>query len=207
LKIYGYQLLMLAFAITVAAAIAVHTHKAAINNLLDFYLAHPFVAIVGIQLDKWQIGPLRVINLVTFSIVFYWLRKYLLRWVAIEPFLTLGKASLQVFCTSCLCLLRPHVAGPRCGRRRGGTQRAAPLTACHCAAGFYICRADVRRHSRSAQPPRPPQGRKRSRRRANAFIARRKRAVPGPSILAGPQCLLLALPNSSNICNPFASLN
>lgn len=239
LKIYGYHLLMLAFAFTVAAAIAVHTHKAALVNLLDFYLAHPVVAIVGsvlllycpplldilpmyvtflfftplvlsaavrfgwkrilflsgcvwllaqfglrdlvhnwivhithlniplqemgafnlfawqavwivglwigtrsamheevfrkipgwaaglccaaclffigvrwgwlgpdltqqalgIQLDKWQIGPLRVINLVTFSIVFYWLRKYLLRWVAVEPFLTLGKASLQVFCT------------------------------------------------------------------------------------------------------------
>lgn len=239
LKIYGYHLLMLAFAFTVAAAIAVHTHKAAIVNLLDFYLAHPVVAIVGsvlllycpplldilpmyvtflfftplvlsaavrvgwkrilflsglvwllaqfglrdlvhnwivhvthlniplqemgafnlfawqaiwivglwigarsatheevfrkipgwaaalccaaclffigvrwgwlgphltqqalgIQLDKWQIGPLRVINLVTFTIVFYWLRKYLVRLVAIEPFLTLGKASLQVFCT------------------------------------------------------------------------------------------------------------
>ena len=239
LKIYGYHLLMLAFAFTIAAAFALHTHKAAISNLLDFYLAHPFVAIIGsvlllycpplldilpmyvtflfftplllsaavrfgwkrilifsglvwllaqfglrdvvhnwivhlthlqiplqetgsfnlfawqavwtvglwvgarsatqesvigrlprwavafscaaclffigvrwgwlgphlteqalgIQLDKWQIGPLRVINLVTFSIVFYWLRKYLLRMVAIEPFLTLGKASLQVFCT------------------------------------------------------------------------------------------------------------
>ncbi len=239
LKIYGYHLLMLAVAFTVAAAFAVHTHKAAISNLLDFYLAHPLVAIagsvlllycpplldilpmyvtflfltpmllsaaarfgwkkillasggvwflaqfglrdlvhnwivhlthlqiplqetgafnlfawqavwtaglwvgarsamqepvlrrvpgwvaalscaaclffigvrwgwlgphltqqaLGIQLDKWQIGPLRVLNLVTFSIVLYWLRKYLLRWVAIEPFLTLGKASLQVFCT------------------------------------------------------------------------------------------------------------
>jgi len=239
LKIYGYHLLMLAFAFTVAAAIAIHTHKAALNNLLDFYLAHPLVAIVGsvlllycpplldilpmyvtflfftplvlsaavrigwkrilflsggvwllaqlglrdlvhnwivhlthlqiplqetgafnlfawqavwivglwlgarsathdevfrkipgwaatlscaacvffigvrwgwlgphltqqalgIQLDKWQIGPLRALNLVTFSIVFYWLRRYLLRWVAIEPFLILGKASLQVFCT------------------------------------------------------------------------------------------------------------
>lgn len=239
LKIYGYHLLMLAFAFTAAAAFAVHTHKAAISNLLDFYLAHPFVAVVGsvlllycpplldilpmyvtflfftppllsaavrfgwskilllsglvwllaqfglrdlahnwivhithlqiplqetgafnlfawqaiwtiglwvgarsatreevfqrvpgwtaalscaaclffigvrwgwlgphltqqaldIQLDKWQIGPLRVINLITFSIVIFWLRKYLLRWVAIEPFLTLGKASLQVFCT------------------------------------------------------------------------------------------------------------
>ena len=238
-KVYGYHLLMLVFAFTAAAAFAVHTHKAAISNLLDFYLAHPFVAIVGsvlllycpplldilpmyvtflfftplllsaavrfgwkkilflsgliwllaqfglrdvvhnwivhvthlqiplqetgafnlfawqaiwtvglwvgarsatheevfqrvpgwaaalscagclffigvrwgglgphltqqaldIQLDKWQIGPLRVINLVTFSVVIFWLRKYWLRWVAVEPFLTLGKASLQVFCT------------------------------------------------------------------------------------------------------------
>ncbi len=239
LKIYGYHLIMLALAFTVAAAFAVGTHKAAISNLLDFYLAHPFVAVagsvlllycpplldilpmyviflsftplilsagvrfgwkkilicsgviwllaqfglrdvvhnwivhfthlniplqetgsfnlfawqaiwtvglwlgvrsafhepvigripgwvaalscaaclffigvrygwlgphltqqaLGIQLDKWQIGPLRVVNLVTFSVILYWLRKYLLRFVAIEPFLTLGKASLQVFCT------------------------------------------------------------------------------------------------------------
>lgn len=238
LKIYAYHLLMLAFAFTVAAEFAIHTHRAALMNLLDFYLAHPVVAIVGsvlliycppmldilpmyvtflfftplllsaslrygwrkilavsglvwlmaqfglrdgvhnaivrathlhiplqetgafnlfawqavwivglwlgarsatgsvplkripawvvavsgavcvffigvrhswlgphltqdalgIQLDKWQIGPLRVLNLITFTIVFYWLRKYVLRVVSIEPFLTLGKASLQVFC-------------------------------------------------------------------------------------------------------------
>jgi hypothetical protein len=53
---------------------------------------------LGMKLDKWQIGPLRVINLITFTVVFYWLRKYVLRIVAIEPFLTLGKASLHVFC-------------------------------------------------------------------------------------------------------------
>ncbi|MHB1858052.1 MAG: OpgC domain-containing protein [Acidobacteriaceae bacterium] len=238
LKIYGYHLLMLGFAFTVAAAYAVHTHKAALTNLLDFYLAHPMVAIVGsvlllycpplldilpmyvmflfftplllsaswrygwrtilacsglvwllaqfglrdlahhaivqvthlhiplqetgafnlfawqavwigglwlgaqsamgiaplrripswcaavagavclffigvrhgwlgshltqqslgMMLDKWQIGPLRVLNLLAFMIVFYWLRKYVLRAVSIEPFLTLGKASLQVYC-------------------------------------------------------------------------------------------------------------
>jgi len=238
LKIYSYHLLMLTFAFTIAAMFAVHTHKAALTNLLDFYLAHPLVAIVGsvlllycpplldilpmyvtflfftplllstamrhgwrkilaasslvwllaqfglrdlvhnwivhlthlriplqetgafnlfawqgvwiaglwlgaqsamgvmplrkiprwavaasipvclffigvrhgwlgphlteqalgVQLDKWQIGPLRVLNLVTFTIVFYWLRKYVLRLVSIEPFLTLGKASLHVFC-------------------------------------------------------------------------------------------------------------
>ena len=239
LQIYGYHLAMLTLLFTVAAAFALHTHKAAISNLLDFYLAHPFVAIVGsvlllycpplldilpmyvtfmfftpmllsaalrfgwrwilaasacvwllaqfglrdlvhnwvvqvthlhiplqesgafnlfawqlvwvvglwvgarsatrretfgdppgwlaaaccalclffigirwgwlgphltqqalgLQLDKWQIGPLRLINLVTFSIVVYWLRRHLVKFLAIEPFLTLGKASLQVFCT------------------------------------------------------------------------------------------------------------
>jgi hypothetical protein len=238
LKIYGYHLLMLAFAFTVVAAFAVHTHKAALINLLDFYLAHPKAAILGsvlllycpplldilpmyvtflfftpmmlsasvrfgwrkillasglfwllaqfglrdmvhnwvvdvthlkiplqetgafnlfawqavwvvglwigartamerepfrplpgwlaglsaatcvffigiryrwlgpqltsqalaIQLDKWQIGPLRVVNLIAFAVFFYWLRKYVLRIVAIEPFPTLGKASLRVFC-------------------------------------------------------------------------------------------------------------
>lgn len=242
LKIYGYHLLMLALAFTVAAAYAVHTHKAAIIHLLNFYLAHPVVAIVGsvlllycpplldilpmyvtflfftpmllsasarfgwrkilaasgliwllaqfglrdvvhnwmvhlthlqiplqetgafnlfawqgvwtvglwlgagsavgsvplkkvpgwvvavsaavclvfigirhgwlgpeltqqslgIQLDKWQIGPLRVINLITFTVVFYWLRKYVMRLIKIEPFLTLGKASLRVFCAHIL---------------------------------------------------------------------------------------------------------
>jgi len=239
LKVYGYHLMLLAFAFTVAAAYAVHMHKAAISDLLDFYLAHPLVAILGsvlllycpplldilpmyvtflfftplllsaavrfgwkkillasagvwllaqfglrdlvhnwivyitrlqiplqetgafnlfawqavwvvglwlgawsatrtaplmkipgwlagaccaiciffigvrdswfgphltqqalgILLDKWQIGPLRVVNIGAFAVVFYWLRKYLLRMVSIEPFLTLGKASLQVFCT------------------------------------------------------------------------------------------------------------
>jgi hypothetical protein len=55
-------------------------------------------AALGLKLDKWQIGPLRAINLVAFTIVVYWLRKYLVKLVAIEPFLTLGKASLKVFC-------------------------------------------------------------------------------------------------------------
>ena len=238
LKIYGYHLLMLALAFTVAAALAAHAHRAAIANLLNFYFAHPVVAIagsvlliycpplldilpmyvtflfftplvlsasmrygwrkvlaasgllwllaqfglrdlihngvvglthlqiplqetgafnlfawqavwiaglwlgarsaanetplrsvpgwltpvaagvclffvgirhgwlgphltqqaLGVQLDKWQIGPLRALNLIAFTIVAYWLRKYVLRAVSVEPFLTLGKASLQVYC-------------------------------------------------------------------------------------------------------------
>ena len=50
------------------------------------------------MLDKWSIGPLRLLNLVAFTIVLYWLRKPVLKVIAIEPFLTLGKASLEVFC-------------------------------------------------------------------------------------------------------------
>jgi hypothetical protein len=238
LKIYGYHLLLLAFAFTIAAAFAVHTHRAALMNLLNFYLAHPFVAVVGsvlllycpplldilpmyvtflfftplllsasvhfgwkkilaasalvwllaqfglrdvvhdfvvhlthlpiplqetgafnlfawqgvwiaglwlgarsatgeiplkkipgwvvglscavclffigvrhgwlgphltqeslgFKLDKWRIGPLRAVNLITFTIVGYWLRKYVIKVVQREPFLTLGRASLEVFC-------------------------------------------------------------------------------------------------------------
>ena len=52
----------------------------------------------GLQLNKWQIGPLRAVNLVAFSIVAYWLRRYIWRLVAREPLLTLGRASLHVFC-------------------------------------------------------------------------------------------------------------
>jgi len=237
-KIYGYHLLMLTLAFTVAASLAVATHRTAIYNLLNFYIAHPFEAVIGsvlllycpplldilpmyviflastplvlstavkwgwnriiglslaiwllaqfglrdavhnavvhvthlqiplqetgafnlfawqwiwmaglwlgaksaegplpiskvsgkfvavcavvcaffigvrhywlgshltqetlgLLLDKWSIGPLRMVNLACFTILLYWLRKPVLRVVAVEPFLTLGKASLEVFC-------------------------------------------------------------------------------------------------------------
>jgi hypothetical protein len=57
---------------------------------------------LGLLLDKWQIGPLRVLNIAAFLVVFYWLRKYIRVVVAREPFLTFGKASLQVFCAHLL---------------------------------------------------------------------------------------------------------
>ena len=238
LRIYGYHLIMLSMVFTVVAAFAAHTHRAAIYNLLNFYLAHPVTAIIGsllliycpplldilpmyvtfllmtpyilstavrrgwsrillvsgfvwllaqfglrawmhtmvvhitglhiplqetgafnlfawqaiwvlalwlgarsaqgdnpfsklpgyvfplsgavclfflgvrhdwlgapltpetlgLALDKWQIGPLRMLNLFAFSCMVYWSRKYLTRLVLVEPLLTLGKASLEVFC-------------------------------------------------------------------------------------------------------------
>jgi fucose 4-O-acetylase-like acetyltransferase len=60
--------------------------------------AHLTPEMLGLALDKWQIGPLRVLNLFAFSCIIYWSRKYLTRVVLVEPFLTLGKASLEVFC-------------------------------------------------------------------------------------------------------------
>lgn len=53
---------------------------------------------LGIGLDKWQLGPWRMVNLAAFCCVIYWLRQPVKRLVLIEPFLTLGKASLEVFC-------------------------------------------------------------------------------------------------------------
>ncbi|MGH9587438.1 MAG: OpgC domain-containing protein [Acidobacteriaceae bacterium] len=64
----------------------------------DWLGVHLTQQALGMQLDKWSIGPLRVVNLVCFSVVIYWLRKYVAKAVSHEPLLTLGKASLQVFC-------------------------------------------------------------------------------------------------------------
>jgi hypothetical protein len=52
----------------------------------------------GVRLDKWQLAPPRMLNLIAFCILIYWFRKPVKRIVLIEPFLTLGKASLEVFC-------------------------------------------------------------------------------------------------------------
>lgn len=46
-RIYVYQLILLALVFTVAAAIAVHTNRTAILNLLTFYLAHRVDAVLG----------------------------------------------------------------------------------------------------------------------------------------------------------------
>ncbi len=53
---------------------------------------------LAFSLDKWHIGPLRVLNLFAFTTLFYWLRRFVFPIVQNEPFLTLGKASLEVFC-------------------------------------------------------------------------------------------------------------
>ncbi len=64
----------------------------------DWLGAHLTQESLGLSLDKWQIGPLRMLNLFAFSCMVYWSRKFLTRLVVVEPLLTLGKASLEVFC-------------------------------------------------------------------------------------------------------------
>ena len=56
----------------------------------------------GYTLDKWRIGPLRMVNLVACAGLIYWMRKYIKKVVSREPFLTLGAASMEVFCTHLL---------------------------------------------------------------------------------------------------------
>jgi hypothetical protein len=57
---------------------------------------------LGLLLDKWQLGPLRVLNIIAFVAVLYSLRGAV-RWlISREPFITLGRASLEVFCAHLL---------------------------------------------------------------------------------------------------------
>ena len=62
------------------------------------WLGHMNQQYFGMQLDKWQIGPLRLLNLIAFSCLLYWGRHVVSKIVQVEPLLTLGKASLEVFC-------------------------------------------------------------------------------------------------------------
>jgi hypothetical protein len=64
----------------------------------NWFGSHLTQQTLGLQLDKWQLGPLRLVNLIAFGCVIYWSRRLLTRLFLIEPFIMLGKASLQVFC-------------------------------------------------------------------------------------------------------------
>ena len=57
---------------------------------------------LAILVDKWQLGPLRMLNLIAFVCVLYSLRGAV-RWlISREPFITLGRASIEVFCAHLL---------------------------------------------------------------------------------------------------------
>ena len=64
----------------------------------DWLGAHLSQETLAWWVDKWHVAPLRVLNLAGFIALFYWLRRFVFPVVQMEPFLTLGKASLEVFC-------------------------------------------------------------------------------------------------------------
>jgi hypothetical protein len=69
------------------------------HDLLGANLTQEHLAIL---VDKWQLGPLRLLNIVAFVCVLYSLRGAV-RWlISREPFITLGRASIEVFCAHLL---------------------------------------------------------------------------------------------------------
>ncbi|MFZ0663658.1 MAG: OpgC domain-containing protein [Acidobacteriaceae bacterium] len=111
---------------------------------------------LGMQLDKWSIGPLRVVNLVAFSVVIYWLRKYVAEAVSHEPLLTLGKASLQVFCAHLffvfvgLALLYGEV------EQLHGWTAVILLVVTFASLMFVAVREVKKRHTKKNRPTPPP---------------------------------------------------
>jgi hypothetical protein len=109
---------------------------------------------LGMLLDKWQVAPLRLLNLVAFVIVLYGLRSAV-RWlIAREPFITLGRASLEVFCAHLLfvfiglALLYGEVP------QLHGIYALALLTVTFLAL-IYVAQRQVRRRHKDNQPRAP----------------------------------------------------
>jgi hypothetical protein len=80
LRVYVYHVMLLAVAFTVVAAVAVTEHRVALTNLLDFYLAHPVVAIIGSLLLIYcppllDILPMYVLFLLLSPFILYTARK------------------------------------------------------------------------------------------------------------------------------------
>jgi len=85
-RIYVYQLILLALVFTVAASIAITTHRTAIINLLTFYLAHPRDAVIGSVLliycpPLFDILPMYIIFLFLTPIFLSAARRIGWRWV------------------------------------------------------------------------------------------------------------------------------
>ena len=81
--------------VTALAAVICLVCIAIRHDWLGQYLA---IEHIGILFDKWQLRPLRIVNLVAFVIVCWAMRAGVKRMLSVRPFLTLGKASLEVFC-------------------------------------------------------------------------------------------------------------
>jgi hypothetical protein len=73
-----------------------------------FLLRHPLLgvqfdgALWGGLIDKWHLGALRLVDFSSLAILFAVSRSWLARWLTISPLVSLGKASLEVFCAHLL---------------------------------------------------------------------------------------------------------
>lgn len=96
LRIYIYQLILLALLFTVAATVAIETNRTAILNLLTFYVAHPIAGIVSSVLliycpPLFDILPMYIIFLFLTPLILSVARRIEWKWVlAISAALWLG---------------------------------------------------------------------------------------------------------------------
>jgi hypothetical protein len=73
-----------------------------------FLLRHPILhaQLDGLPwsgfIDKWHLGALRLLDFSSLAILFVVSRSWLARWLTISPLVSLGKASLEVFCAHLL---------------------------------------------------------------------------------------------------------
>ncbi|MCU1296442.1 MAG: OpgC protein [Acidobacteriaceae bacterium] len=73
-----------------------------------FLLRHPLLhvqfdgALWSGLIDKWHLGAFRLLDFSSLAILFAVSRSWLARWLTISPLVSLGKASLEVFCAHLL---------------------------------------------------------------------------------------------------------
>jgi hypothetical protein len=67
-------------------------------------------------IDKWHLGGLRLLDFSSLAVLFAVSRSWLARWLTISPLVTLGKASLEVFCAHLLfCFAALSLVGDTIG--------------------------------------------------------------------------------------------
>ncbi len=85
-------------AILCSALIAIFFLIARHTHLWDILNAPPWAAL----LDKWHLGPLRILNFAAVAVLFAAVQPRTVRWLGRGPALVLGQASLEVFCAHLL---------------------------------------------------------------------------------------------------------
>ena len=121
--------------------------------------ATPTGALVNLLLDKWQLGPLRLLNLMALLVlVIHFLPRQLRRapkWLRLKPLETLGSASLPVFCVHLVIVLLTLAVWGDAPDARPWWGDAVLLIACFAAlygvayATLWLERAQVRRKERA----------------------------------------------------------